>query len=115
MIEHPKSVSEADHRPIVVHYADRLAVARWTGPASVVLQSSAYPVERKPVVRVNFVVLPERNVVDRFPGFAAIIRDRDASVLANPDSTRVLRINPEAVIVHVNASGNRAECFTAVD
>jgi hypothetical protein len=72
-------------------------------------KSAHHVIKRAAIVGVNLVELAQRNVVDRFPRFAAVVSDRDAAVLSVPHSFRVLRIEPERVKVDVRAAGDRTK------
>ena len=104
MIDDVKAVAEADHAPIVVHDAGGLARAAGTGPRTVVLKSAHHVIEGQAIVGVNLIELAQRDVVNSFPRFAAVVRDADAAVLAVPHSFRVFRIDPERVKVDVTAA-----------
>ena len=97
MIDDVKAVAETDHAPVVIHDPGGLARAAWAGPGAVVLQSTHHVIKRQTIVGMNLIELPERNVVDSFPRFAAIVSDADAAVLTVPHSFWVLRIDPERV------------------
>ena len=115
MIDDVEAVAKTDHAPIVVHDSGRFARAAWPGPRTVVLQSTHHVIERLTVVRMNLIKLAERNVVNGFPRFAAVVSDSDAAILPVPHSFRVLRIEPERVEVDVRAAGDRAKRLAAID
>src|SRR5258705_4791573 len=114
-VEDVKAVAEAYHPPIVVHDAGRLASSAGPGPGAVVLQPAHHVIKRQTVVGVNLVKLAQRHVVNRFPGFAAVVADGNAAVLSYPDAFRVLRVLPKGVIVDVDFSSDRFERLAAVD
>src|SRR5215208_2668186 len=106
MINDVEAIAEADHAPVVVHDAGRLARAARPRPGAIVLQTTHHVIKGKSIIGMNLIELAQRNVVNSFPRLAAVITDSDPAVLTVPHPFRVLWIEPQRVEVDVCAAGD---------
>src|SRR5947208_11138040 len=100
VVDNVAAVAAADHRKLVVQDSTG-ARAAGAGPGAVVLQSTLDPIKQPAVVGVNLIELPDRKVGHEFPVLGTVIRNRDAAVLANPDSIGIFGIHPHGVVIAV--------------
>ena len=88
---------------------------RRTAERVVVLESAVHVVERRRVVDVDVVVLRERQVLEERPRRAAIERAIQPAVVADEKMARILRIDPDDVIVDVHVPlPERPECLPGI-
>src|SRR5258708_3281304 len=114
VIDDVEAVAAADHSPVVVR--DSAATrAAGSGPSPVVLQAALDPIERQPIVGVDLVKLADRDVRDELPVLGAIVGDRDAAVLADPDAVGIFRVDPNSVVIAVDTRCDAAPGAAAVD
>ena len=74
----------------------------------------AVNVVRKRVINCDMVELRGRLVILRRPRFAAVGRNVYAAVIRVPDSSWILRINPEPMVISM-PRGQQIERFSAID
>ena len=84
-----------------------------SAPGVVILQASADHIGTPHVGR-NLVELADRDVVVIIPVEAAVVADIEAAVMADHHDARVLRIDPERVIIGMRA-GERLPLLAAVE
>ncbi len=74
-------------------------------------------IKRLPVVRGSMVKLPERYIVDLLPVVPAVIRHRQAAIVAFPHAPRIFLVDPQRVKIAVHAgrqSGKNADRHLAI-
>src|SRR6185369_16555771 len=114
VIGHVEAVASGDQRPVVVIDRAGAGSAR-TGPTAVILQTAREVVEGFAIIRVDLVILPDGDIADELPGFATVVRDRNAAVLPLPDAAGILGVYPHRVIVAVGAGGDEPPGAPAID
>src|SRR5215212_4154285 len=115
MVDDIEAIAEADHAPVVIHDAGRLARAARPRPCAIVLQATHHVVEGKSIVRMNLIELAQWNVVNSFPRFAAVVTDGNSTVLPVPHPFRVLWIEPQRVEVDVCAASDGTKGLASVN
>src|SRR5829696_3054066 len=103
MVDDVEAIAEADHAPVVVHDAGRLARAARPRPGAIVLQTTHHIIKGKSIIGMNLIELAQRNVVNSFPRLTAVVTDSNSTVLPVPHPFRVLWIEPQRVEVDVCA------------
>src|SRR5262249_17373834 len=109
-----EAIAAAYVAPQVVSDSGAIGSARTT-PASVVLQAALNVIERHPIICMDLIELAHRCIENRFPVLRAIVRNRQAAVLADPNPAGILRIDPHSVKIAVNRVGDTAPIATAVN
>src|SRR5215471_15435582 len=93
----PPRLATSDGVP--VRYADtEIGRAARDSDRRVVLLRAVQPI-REPVVGRDAIELSRRLIVLRGPGPTAVERDRRAAVVAEDHSVRIVRVDPEIVVV----------------
>src|SRR5215469_4321341 len=78
-----------------------------SAPSVVILQTAAEVVGRL-IVLGHGIELLDREVIQITPGAGGIRADVNATIVAVNHAVGVLGIDPQSVMVHMNASGSRA-------
>ena len=115
MIDHFETIPKTDHPPIVVQNSVRLPGTTRSRPAAVILHSAHDPVEGLAEVRVNVIRLSDRQVVDILPRASLVVRDRDPTIVANPDPFWMEWIDPHGVIIDVDFGCDRPVGSSPID
>src|SRR5262245_20426260 len=82
-------------------------------PTAVILQASANVV-RLSHVHSDSVELRRRDVVNELPSRGLVVADIQTAVVADNQVVRVIRIDPQRVVIAVRDALNHLECFAAV-
>ena len=97
-----KAVAEVHFLPLAIAHPAFPPYRRRAYPGAVVLKATV-DIKRRLIVEIQVVKLTNRNVFGVSPGIAPIKSDIEAPVIAIDDVFAVIGIDPEGVVVGVNA------------
>ena len=109
------AVAVAHEAPVIGQDALRFTRAVGPEPVAVVLQAAAKEVERLAIVGVHLVELRQRKRLRKAPVGPHVVAHRDTAVVHLPHARRVQRIDPDAVVIAVDAARELRERAPTVD